>query len=124
MGGKLLKPCGDLCEMHIILEGRLCSVCNPTGVIQKLMIQMGGRGRDITAVKVATLSCLAYSHFHLFLPLKKHLAAQKFQEDKEVRNKVTTWLHALTLVFYDIRIQKLIPTLNMCLNKGGDCVEK
>jgi hypothetical protein len=82
MGGKLLKPCGDLCEMHVILDGRLCSVCSPTGVIQKLKIQMGGRGREITAVKMATLSCLAYSHFHLFLPLKKHLAAQKFTKTK------------------------------------------
>jgi len=59
MGGKLLKPCGDLCELHVILEGRLCSVCNTTGVIQKLKIQTGGRGREITAVKVATLPCLA-----------------------------------------------------------------
>jgi hypothetical protein len=30
---------------NTVLEGRLCSVCNPTGVIQKLKIQMGGRGR-------------------------------------------------------------------------------
>jgi hypothetical protein len=124
MGGKLLKTCGDLCELHVILEGRLCSVCNPTGVIQKLKIQMSGRRREITAVKVATLSCLAYSHIHLFLPLKKHLAGQKFHEDEEVKNKVTTWLHMLALVFCDIGIQKLIPVLNMCLNKGGDGVEK
>jgi len=95
MGGKILKPCGDLCELHVILEGRLCSVCNPTGVIQKLKIQMGGREREITALKVATPSCIAYVHFHLFLPLKKHLASQKFHEDEEVKNKVTTWLHAL-----------------------------
>jgi hypothetical protein len=123
MGGKILKPCGDLCELHIILEGRLCSVCNPTGVIQKLKIQTGGWGREVTALKVATLSCLEYSHFHLFLPLKKHLAGQKFYEDEEVKNEVTTCLHALALVFYDIRIQKLTPTLNKCLNKGVDCVE-
>jgi hypothetical protein len=93
-------------------------------VIQKLKIQTDGRGREITAVKMATLSCLAYSHFHLFLPLKKHLAGQKFHEDEEVKNEVTTWLHALELVFCDIRMQKLIPTLNKCLSKGGDCVEK
>jgi len=79
MGGKILKPCGDLCELHVILEGRLCSICNPTGVIQKLKIQMGGREREITALKVATLSCLAYSHFHLFLPLKKRLAFMKMK---------------------------------------------
>jgi hypothetical protein len=45
---------------------------------------MGDRRREITAVKVATLSCLAY--FHFFLHLKKHLAGQKYHEDEEVRN--------------------------------------
>jgi len=95
MGGKILKPCGDLCELRVILEGRLRSAYNPTGVIQKLKIQTGGRERDTTALKVATLLCLAYSHFHLLLPLKKHLAGQKFHKDEEVKNEVATWLHAL-----------------------------
>jgi hypothetical protein len=54
----------------------------PTRVIQKLKIQMRGEGREITAVKIATLSYLAYSHFHLFLPLKKHLASQSFTKMK------------------------------------------
>jgi len=40
--------------------------------------KMGGRGRDITAVKVATLLCLAFSHFLLFLHLKK----EKFHKTK------------------------------------------
>jgi hypothetical protein len=33
-----------------------------TRVIQKLKIQTGGRGREITAVKMTTLSCQAYCH--------------------------------------------------------------
>jgi hypothetical protein len=53
------------------------------------------------------------------LHLKKHLAGQKFHEDEEVKNEVTTWLRA-----YDIGIQKLVPRLNKCLDKGGDYVEK
>jgi hypothetical protein len=52
-------------------------------------------------VKVATLLCLAYSHFHFFLHLKKHLAGQKFHEDEEVKNEVTTWLFAQLADFYD-----------------------
>jgi hypothetical protein len=53
-----------------------------------------GRGREVTAVKVATLSCLAYFHFHLILYLKKHLAGQKFHEDEDVKNEVITRLLA------------------------------
>jgi hypothetical protein len=85
---------------------------------------MGGRGREITSVRVAILSCLAYTHFHLFLHLKKHLASQKFHKHKEVKNEVTTHLHAQVAEFYDIRIQKLVPRLHKCLDKGGDYVEK
>jgi hypothetical protein len=58
------------------------------------------------------------------LHLKKHLAGQKFYEDEEVKNEVTTWLHAQAVEFYDIGIQKLVPSLNECLDKGGDYVEK
>ena len=80
---------------------------------------MGGKGRDINAVKVATLLCIANSHFLLFLHLKKHMVSQKFHE-----NKVTMWLHAQAAEFCDIRIQNLIPRLNKCLDNGGDYVEK
>jgi hypothetical protein len=58
------------------------------------------------------------------LHLKKHLAGQKFHEDKEVKNEVTMSLRAQAAEFYDIRIQKLVPRLNKCLDKGGDYVEK
>jgi hypothetical protein len=40
-------------------------------------------------VKVATQSCLAHSHFHLLLHLKKNLASQKLHEDEEVKNEDT-----------------------------------
>jgi histone-lysine N-methyltransferase SETMAR len=60
---------------------------------------------------------LAHSDFHLFLHLKKHLAGPKFHEHEEVKNEVTTWLHAQAAKFYDIGIQKLVPRLNKCLEK-------
>lgn len=62
---------------------------------------MVGRGREMTIVKVAMLSCLAYSHFRLFLHSKKHLVGQKFHEDEEVKYKVTTWLCRQAVEFYD-----------------------
>jgi hypothetical protein len=60
----------------------------------------------------------------LFLHLKKHLAGQKFYEDEKVKNEFTTWLRAQAAEFCDIGIQKLVPRLNKCLDKGGDYVEK
>jgi hypothetical protein len=58
------------------------------------------------------------------LHLKKHLAGQKFHEDEEVKNEVTTWLCAQVPEFCDIIIPKLVPRLNKYLDKGGDYVEK
>jgi hypothetical protein len=59
-----------------------------------------------------------------FLHLKKHLAGQKFHEDEETKNEVTTWLRALAAEFCDIGIQNLVPRLNKCRDKVGDYVEK
>jgi hypothetical protein len=53
----------------------------------------------------------------LFLHFKKHLAGQKFHEDEEVKNEVTTWLRAQAALFYDIGIQKLVPRLTNALTK-------
>ena len=52
------------------------------------------------------------------------MASRKSHEDEEVKNKVTTWLHAQVAVFYGIIIQKLVPQLNKCHDKIGDNVEK
>jgi hypothetical protein len=54
---------------------------------------------------------------------KRNLAGQKFHEDEEVKNGVTTWLLARAAEFYDIGIQNLVPRLNKCPDKGGDYVE-
>jgi hypothetical protein len=67
---------------------------------------------------------LAPSDFLLCLHIKKHLACQKFRSDEQVNNKVTMWLHAQVADFSDIKIQKLIPRLNRCLDKGDNYVEK
>jgi len=67
---------------------------------------------------------LASDDFYLFLHLKKHLAGQKFHEDEEAKNEVTTWLRAQSTEFCDIYIQNLVPRLNKCLDKGDDYIEK
>jgi hypothetical protein len=66
---------------------------------------------------------LAPGDFHLFLYLKIHLAGQKFHEDKEPKNEVTTWFRAQLAEFCDIAIHNLIPRLNKCLDKGAYYVE-
>lgn len=53
-------------------------------------------------MKVATLLCLAYSHFHLFLCLQEHLAGQEFHKDEEVTNEIATQLCAQAVELYDI----------------------
>jgi len=63
-----------------------------------------------------------HSHLHLFLHFKKHLASQKFHEDKEVKNKVITWLCVQAVDFYVIGIQKIVPRLNKGPDKGSDYV--
>ena len=76
-------------------------------VTQKVKIQNRWEGKGNHHCEGA-LSCLAYSHCHLFLHLKKHLTGQKFHADEEVKNKITMWLHAQAAEFCD-GIQKLVP---------------
>ena len=59
----------------------------------------------------------------MFLHIKKHLAGKKFDDDDEVQ-EVMTWFKELTADFYDSGIQKLVPSLNKCLDNAGDYVEK
>ena len=55
---------------------------------------MSGRGREITAVKVATFPLTVPTSFPAisicFFHLKKHLASQKFHRNEEENNSVTT----------------------------------
>jgi hypothetical protein len=67
---------------------------------------------------------LAPSDLHLLLHLKKRLAGKKLDEDDEVQEEVMTWFRGQAADFYDLRIQKLVPRLNKCLNNAGDYVEK
>ena len=74
-------------------------------------------------MKVAHSPDLSPSDFHLFLHLKKHLAGQKFHENEEVKNKVSTWFCAQAAELYDIGKQKLIPRLNKYHERCGDMLE-
>jgi hypothetical protein len=64
---------------------------------------MGGREREITAVKVldhpAHCLDLAPGDFHSYSQLKIRLAGQKFHEGEELKNEATAWLHAQAAEF-------------------------
>jgi hypothetical protein len=52
------------------------------------------------------------------------VASLKFHKDEELKNEAATMLRAQVAEFYDKGIQKLVPAINKCLDKGGDYVEK
>jgi hypothetical protein len=60
---------------------------------------------------------------HPFLHLKRFLAAERFNADDEVKTAVQYWVRTLAADF-DKAIQKLVPGYDICLNLGGDYVEK
>jgi hypothetical protein len=66
----------------------------------------------------------ASSDFHLFLHLKRFLAAERFSSDDEVKTVVQHWVKTLAADFFDEEIQKLVPRYDRCLSLGGDYVEK
>jgi hypothetical protein len=73
---------------------------------------MGGRGREITAVKFSDRPAHspepAPSDSHLFWHVKKRVAGQKSHKDEEEKNDVTAELCVQAAEFCDIRIQKRI----------------
>jgi hypothetical protein len=97
-------------------------------VIQKLKIQNGGEGKGNLGCEGFRPYCSQLrpccQQYHWYLHIKKLPSIQKFYEDEEVKNEVATWLCAHVAEVCDIRIQKLIPRLNMYLDKSGDHVEK
>lgn len=103
-----------------------CSVCNDnarthtTRAMQQLLHRFSWK----VLYNHAHIPDLAPSNFLLCLDLKKHLVYQKFHDDEQVNNKDTMWLCAQVAEFCDIEIQNLIPTLNRCLDKGDNYVEK
>lgn len=67
---------------------------------------------------------LAPSDFHLFPRMKTWLATQSFDDDEELRVRVTKWLRSQAADFYDEGISKLVHRYDKCLNLFGDYVEK
>ncbi|KAL4092242.1 hypothetical protein QTP88_026776 [Uroleucon formosanum] len=67
---------------------------------------------------------LAPSDFHLFPRMKTWLGTQRFDDDEELRVRVTEWFRSQAANFYDDGISKLVHRYDKCLNLFGDYVEK
>ena len=67
---------------------------------------------------------LAPSDFHLFGPLKRHLAGQRFEDDDDLIEEVTSWLRSLDKKFLRDGIYSLVQRWKKCLDLHGDYVEK
>ena len=97
------------------------------GLSRYTRYKAAGRGKEITAVKVATLSCLAYSHFHSFLHLKKHLEGRKIHEEEMEKKKSESVRGCARRRRSSVTSEysKIVARLNKCLNtcSGDDVVQ-
>ena len=63
---------------------------------------------------------LAPCDFFLFPKLKKHLKGNRYASDKDVR----TWLREKSSDFFFDGMQQLVRRWRVCVERGGDYVEK
>ena len=67
---------------------------------------------------------LAPSDYHLFPNLKQPLRGQRFSTDDELKYATEEWLKEQSELFYFTDIEKLRLRYKLCIDKGGDYVEK
>jgi len=67
---------------------------------------------------------LAPSDYHMFPNLKQHLRGQRFSTDYELKYATEEWLKEQSELFYFTGIEKLRQRYKLCIDKGGDYVEK
>ncbi|GBM03380.1 hypothetical protein AVEN_256920-1 [Araneus ventricosus] len=64
------------------------------------------------------------SDFHLFGPLKKHVAGRHFRTDAEVQEPVIKWLRDLDPDFFYVGFDRLAYRWHKYFNNHDDYVEK
>ena len=67
---------------------------------------------------------MASSDYHMFPNLKQHLRGQRFSTDNELKYATEEWLKEQSELFYFTGIEKLRQRYKLCIEKGGDYVEK
>ena len=56
--------------------------------------------------------------------LKQHLRGQRFSTDDELKYATEEWLKEQSGLFYFTGVEKLRQRYKLCIDKGGDYVEK
>jgi hypothetical protein len=56
--------------------------------------------------------------------MKNWLRSQRFNNNKELKADIETWLSTLVADFIEQGILQLVPRYDKCLNSGGDYTEK
>jgi len=67
---------------------------------------------------------LAPSDYHLFSNFKQHFRGQRFSTDDELEYATEEWLKEQSELFYFTGVEKLRQRYKLCIDKGGDYVEK
>jgi len=67
---------------------------------------------------------LAPSDYRPFPNLKQHLLGQRFLTGDELKYVTKEWLKEQSELFYFTGIEKLRQHYKLCIDKGGDYVEK
>jgi hypothetical protein len=67
---------------------------------------------------------LTLSDYHVFGPLKEALGGKKFSTDDEIKEVVHRWLCSQSEEFFSRGIQALVKCWHICIERGGDYVEK
>ena len=67
---------------------------------------------------------LAPSDYFLFLQLKKHLKGNHYDSDEEVVEAVRQWCREQSPEFFADGIRQLVRRWQLCVDRGGDYVEK
>jgi hypothetical protein len=67
---------------------------------------------------------LAPSDYYRFGPLNKPLYGCGFFSDDELNNAVHIWLLSQTKTFFTHGIKRLVNCYTICIEKGGDYVDK
>ena len=67
---------------------------------------------------------LAPSDYHLFVPLKSHLAGQSFLTDEDLIEAVHMLLRSLDVTFFREGMFSLLHRWQKCIDRNGDYIEK
>jgi hypothetical protein len=93
-------------------------------IIQNLNTQNGCEGKGNHYCECGNTILSSIVPFPFVFAFKEKSVRPEISRRQEEKKEAASWLRAQAADFCDIGVQKLVPRLNKCLDKGGDYVEK